>query len=204
MLFDRVGGGGQASRQSSTKCPKGVELHGTRPREYVLTMIVSFSLTFAILMRERITEALPSQTRAPQLLVAAHSEPISSPLTQAAPALMERTLTAAAAAAAAPMRPSLTTAAVNSEGATLPLTYNVYNRRDRGKIEGFVKNMSGQALSVTLQVVDAAGQPTTQVELTLAPAEQKGFGTDSGLDIHSRDRVILHSPPYQDGSMEVP
>ena len=174
-----------------------------RSRELILTMLVSFSLTFAILMRERKTTAAPPPTLVSQPPADVRSESISSHPAPEQPGFVERTLPAAAA----PVRPSSASeaAAVTShEGGALPLAFNVYNRHARGKIEGFIKNMSGQSMSVSLQVVDASGQPTTQAELSLAPAEQKSFGTDSGLDIHSGERVILHSPPYQDGSLEVP
>jgi hypothetical protein len=166
-------------------------------------MVVTFSLTFAILMREQKTEASRPQNLASLAPQMAQSEPTPRrmaprPPELAAPASPPAAARSVVSAAEAP------TPGANPEGTTLPLAFNVYNRRAHGKIEGFIKNMSGQPMAVALQVVDASGQPTAQAELNLAPGEQKGFGTDSGLDLHSRDRVILHSPPYQDSSMEVP
>ncbi len=195
MLSDHGIDGGRTRRSVLNKRPQRMDVQGARPRELILTMLVSFSLTFAISMRERKTTAAP-----PRTLV---SQPISSHPTPEQPKLVERT----PAAAPAPPRPASASEAApgtGPQGGALPLAYNVYNRRNHGKIEGFITNMSDQPMSVSLQVMDAAGQPTTQAELNLAPAEQRGFGTDFGLDLHSRDRVILHSPPYQDGSMEVP
>jgi hypothetical protein len=167
-------------------------------------MVVTFSLTLAILTREHRTEASQLHTLTSQAPDLAQSETPPSRMASRPPELVEPISPPTAAA-----RPRVSTAeapapGTDSEATALPLAFNVYNRHTRGKIEGFIKNMSGQPMSVALQVVDASGKPTAQAELNLGPAEQKSFGTDSGLDIHSRDRVILHSPPYQDSSIEVP
>jgi len=204
MSFDHIVRGGQARRSVPSKDLRGMELRSPRPRELVLTMVVTFSLTFAILMRGQETETLQPQAPASQTPEVARPESMPSRMAARPPELVEPVSPPADAA-----RSRVSTAEAPAPGASpgatvLPLAFNIYNRHARGKIEGFIRNMSGQPMSVALQVVDAAGQPTAQAELNLAPAEQKGFGTDSGLDIHSRDRVILHSPPYQDGSMEVP
>jgi hypothetical protein len=166
-------------------------------------MIVSSALTFAIWIWQRKSETLPPQTQAAQVRVAAPPEPIASLAPARQPDFADR---APLPAATAPKRPAAVIAAAEdgSEVSTLPLAFNVYNRRGRGKIEGFVKNISAQPLYVTLQVLDASGQPTAQQDLSLAPAEEKKFGTDSGLDIHSLDRVVFHSPPYKDSSIDVP
>jgi hypothetical protein len=203
MLFDQVVRSGKSRGSVSSKKPQGTRLQGPRSRELILTMLLSFSLTFALLLWERKTTAAPPQILASQRPAEVRSEPITSYRVPEQPKGVERTLPAAAA-------PPRTFSApepaedTNHGGGALPLAFNVYNRRARGKIEGFIKNMSSQPMSIALQVVDASGQATSQAELNLAPGEQKSFGTDSGLDIHSRDRVILRSPPYQDGAMDVP
>jgi hypothetical protein len=88
--------------------------------------------------------------------------------------------------------------------ATLPVAFNVFNRRNRHKIEGFVTNTSRQRLYVSMEVIAADGQPSSQVVMSLEPHEKKTFGTDSGLDLHPRDRLVLHSQPYPDVTAEVP
>jgi hypothetical protein len=86
---------------------------------------------------------------------------------------------------------------------SLPLAYDVYNRRRLHKIEGYVMNTSRRTLSVTLEAVGAEGQ-SSQTAMSLAPGERRNFGTDTGLELHENDRIILHSPPYPDGVIEVP
>jgi hypothetical protein len=165
-----------------------------RPREWVVAMIASAALTFAILMRQHKPEGTPPELQSPHP---------AQPAPTAPPARMQPAssdLTAAPRQAAAPI------AAVPEDkgGPALPLTYNVFDRRGRHKIEGFVRNMSAETLSLTLQVMDASGEAGAQQNLVLAPAEQKNFGTDSGLNIQSGDKVIFRSPPYQDISVDVP
>jgi hypothetical protein len=169
-----------------------------RPREWVLTMLGSAALTFAILMWQHKTEGT-----APALPVSQSPRPAqSAPVPQ--PAMVQPV---SSVVAAAPKRPAAPIAAVpedNPGGPALPLTYNVFNRRGRHKIEGFVRNMSPETLSLTLQVMNASGEAAAQQNLVLAPAEQKNFGTDSGLNMQSGDKVIFRSPPYQDTTIEIP
>jgi hypothetical protein len=175
---------------------------GPRPRELILTMLAAGALTFAIKMYGRKTEASPQPPSASPAPIVTRSEPIPS-----GPPTPPRVSVEQAPRRVPATPPPSTDAAIGAAGAEnteLPLAFNVYNRRGKGKVEGFVRNMSAQPLAVTLHVVDASGQPTAQLQLNLAPAEQKPFGTDSGLDIHPGDRVVLQSPPFKDSSVEVP
>lgn len=200
-MFDQTLRGVKARSSVSGKGPGSTRLQGPRSFELILTMLLSFSLSFAILMRERKTTAAP-QTLASQPPANVRSEPTELHSRSDLPPPL-----ASLPANATLVRPTAAPEAAEDtshERDALPLAFNVYNRRARGKIEGFIKNMSGNSMSVSIQVVDASGQQTGQAELNLSPGEQKGFGTDSGLDIHSGQRVILRSPPYQDGFLEVP
>jgi hypothetical protein len=88
--------------------------------------------------------------------------------------------------------------------APMPVGINVYNRRARHRIEGYVANTSNKPLSVTLERVGAEGRGNSTLSIELPPGGRRDFSSDSGLDLQTNDQVVVHSEPYQDISIQVP
>ena len=86
----------------------------------------------------------------------------------------------------------------------LPVAISVFNRRNRHRIEGTVVNTSTTRLTLTLEVVAAEGRGNSTISLDLPPGGQQQFSNEFGLDIQSKDHVILHSDSFPDLTAEVP
>lgn len=86
----------------------------------------------------------------------------------------------------------------------VPVAINVFNRRNRHRIEGYVANTSNKPLSVTLEVVGGAGRGSSTLQLDLPVGGREDFSTDSGLDMRSNDQIVVHCDPYLDVTAQVP
>jgi hypothetical protein len=175
------------------------------PRSIILTMVVSFSVSFATMYWQRkiqersvpvpIAEAVPgvavstpaaAPTRPP---IAEHQEPI---------ALAMRT-------AASAERPTETVTPDEEAAAeVLPVAFHIRNRRDLNKIDGDIRNITSKPMPITLRAVNSSTQATSEVHFQLAPGERKIYSTDDGLIMQTNDQLIVQSPPYQDRVVRVP
>jgi hypothetical protein len=161
-----------------------------------IALVVVFVVSFAFMWWQR-TASDPALPEAAS----------SAPALQPPPPAVEHDAPAppmpAPAAPAAP--PPLASAAASTTEELVPVDFNVYNRRRRNVIEGYVTNMTDKPLSVAVQGISASTQHlSSQIQLDLEPGEKKNFSTEDGLQLQANDSVVLHSPPYQDRSMQVP
>jgi hypothetical protein len=161
------------------------------PSIIIVTMIVSFSLSFAFMYRQRQGQEAAVRQQEPM--------PISSPAT---------------APSAAPPRPAAvrrakvvvppTVSAAVDDAPAMPVTFEIWNRRHKNKIQASLMNTSEDSLLVQVRIVNHSTKQSSQLAFDLAPHAQKNFSTDDGLEMNSGDQITLQSPPYQDLTREVP
>ena len=166
-----------------------------------MVMIVSFSLTLGIMLWQRHIERLATpelkaaaaplaERRGPSSLAPVHDADEPPPLPRPIKATTPQ---------------SVAQRSVESEGdrspGVVPVAINIWNRRNRHRIEGYVSNTSDKPLSLTLKVV---GQGNSVLQLNLPPGARKEFSSDSGFDMQENDRVVVHSEPFQDIVTDVP
>jgi hypothetical protein len=86
----------------------------------------------------------------------------------------------------------------------VPIGINVYNRRARHRFEGYIASSTPRPLSVTVDVVDKDGRPIGSHQFELAPWQHIEFNSESGFAMGTTDRLVVHSPPYDDVTVDVP
>jgi hypothetical protein len=86
----------------------------------------------------------------------------------------------------------------------LPVSFNLWNRPKQHRILGSVQNLTAEAMLLTIRASNEGTQnKSAEIQIDLAPGEQKSFSSDE-LDMSTQDRLIFHSPPYQDLQTTVP
>ena len=174
-----------------------------------MTMLVCFSISFAIMWRQHKAEEAVSVPEATSSAVA--PVPTRPPVAQR----REPTMHAAPAPAPAPARVSAAAAAAapvisgspdeEAPPQALPVAFHLWNRRNLHKIEGNITNVTNRPLSITMRAVNPATQQSSEAQLQFAPGEKKTFSSDDGLlNMHSGDQLILQSPPYEDRVSRIP
>ncbi|MGA2397341.1 MAG: hypothetical protein ABSG30_04650 [Steroidobacteraceae bacterium] len=165
-------------------------------------MIVSFTVTFAYLYWKQKTSEVPA--RATPLVAipqAVHAPSRISPLAPSTPA--DPPVRAAAVAAPRPLAaPSAEPA--DEQSSLLPVTLRMRHIRRDNRVEGLIKSLSENPLSVTLVSKNHEGDETARVSIQLTPFESKPFSTDDGLDLESGGQVLLQSQGYQDRQAPIP
>jgi hypothetical protein len=86
----------------------------------------------------------------------------------------------------------------------LPVAFHIWNRRGQNRIEGDVTNTSAAPMTLTLVDENPSTNQTSSFDLQLAPGEKKTFSSEDGIELHSRDRLILRCAPYLERSMPIP
>lgn len=179
-----------------------------RDHSIVVTMIVTFSVSFGLMWWQRNTQgvALPMPESTPAATVS--SPPAMAPIPTPTP-LAERENPVVPRRIEAPRIQPVASDPTPSEGASmqpLPVMIHVWNRLSQHRIEGAVQNISTRAMTVTGRIENAATHETSEFQLDINPGETKTFSTDSGLEIHPHDHITVtfQSPPYQDKVSIVP
>jgi hypothetical protein len=124
-------------------------------------------------------------------IAAATAAPLDPPQPKAIPPIERPTLTPGGPNADAPPPP-------------LPIAFHIRNLRDQGRIEGEVRNVSSTPLSITMQAINASTGTTSELQLILAPGQEKNYSTEEGLVMAAHDQLILRSLGFQDRVVKVP
>jgi hypothetical protein len=172
------------------------------PRDIILTMVVSFTVSFAIMFwkRQAQEELVTMVDATPSVAVNAPAEEPARPPTEhqqpvppAGPidGSVDRPAESAVPSELAPAEP-------------LPVAFHIRNRRDLNKIDGDIRNITSKPMSITLRVVNSSTQATSEIHFQLAPGERKTYSTDDGLYMETNDQLIVQSPPYQNRVVRVP
>ena len=128
-------------------------------------------------------------------------EPMPIPPATAPPSAPPRSAPVRRAKVVVP--PTVSTADVDDAPA-MPVTFEIWNRRHRNKVEASLMNISEDSLLVQVHIVNQSTKQSSQLAFDLAPHAQKNFSTDDGLEMNSGDQITLQSPPYRDLTKEVP
>jgi len=175
------------------------------PRSIILTMVVSFSVSFAAMFWQRKIQErsapVPIAEAAPGVAVSAPAAaPISPPIAEHQEPIAPASRTAASAD-----RPTEIVAPDEEAVAeVLPVAFHIRNRRDLNKIDGDIRNITSKPMSITLRAVNSSTQATSEMHFQLAPGERKTYSADDGLYMQTNDQLIVQSPPYQDRVVRVP
>jgi hypothetical protein len=171
-----------------------------------VTMIVSFSISFAFMWRQRSTQGvvLPVPESTP---IAAVSSSLATTRIPMPPAPAERVDLVVPPKIETPrVKPAVIapSPSENSYMQPLPITIHIWNRPSEHRIEGAIQNIGTTAMTVTARIENSATHETSEFQLDINPGDTKSFSTDSGLEIHSHDHITFQSPPYQDRVSIVP
>jgi len=179
---------------------------GSAFRSIALTMILSFIVSFAYLFWKQKS----SEVSAPLPPLAVHStaapprpaaalEPPPSPVRSVEP------MRSGAVVRQPPESADAGEATGDEQQPDLvPITMFVRTLRGEGRIEGQIKSLSSNPLTVTIAASNRQGDETAQITLQLDPLQPKTFGTDEGMDLQSGGRLVVRSPGYRDRDAAVP
>lgn len=194
--------------------PKRRDRSASRPamaewRPILLMMLLSFAIGFSVLWWRRASDAAVVRSLDAARAVGPAALPPERSLQTAILVNARVTVPAPAPVAAARMVRAIPPM-VSSKDAedpaetSVPADFNVFNRRNRHRFEGYVLNRAGKPLSVEIETKTDSNQRPSRLQLDLAPGERREFTSQDGLDLHSNDQLVLHSPPYRDLTIAVP
>ncbi len=119
------------------------------PRSVILTMVVSFSVSFAIMYWQRKTQQQPvpiAEAASGIAVSAPPAAPIRPPMVEHQEPIVPASRTAANAD-----RPTETVTPDEEAAAeVLPVAFHIRNRRDLNKIDGDIRNITSKPMSITL------------------------------------------------------
>jgi hypothetical protein len=180
-----------------------------RARSIIITMAVTFSVSFAFMMWQR-----KSQDRMASIPAAAQAPAVEAPTMAPPQPPPQYNTSVVAMAPVAPVRPMTAANTPPLSGAAnqgeetpappLPISFHIADRRDLNRVDGEIRNNSSTPLSLTLTAVNAKTQGTTEMHMDLEPGETKPYSTDDGLVMYARDQLIVHSPSFQDRIVKIP
>lgn len=170
------------------------------PRSIILTMVVSFAISFAVMYWQRKTQQ-HSVARVEAVSNVAVHVPAELP---ARPPIPEHGAPAAQIVARADLAEEAAKPGEEAPAEALPVAFHIRNRRDLHMIDGDVRNITSKPMSISLRSVNSSTQTTSEIHFELAPGERKTYSTDDGLSMQTDDQLIVQSPPYQDRVVRVP
>jgi hypothetical protein len=160
----------------------------------VVTMAITFSLSFAIMWNRRPQEpsALESTITPAQAMTPApvpvrskphggHREPPTTPA--ASPAVQ----TPAAQALPA-----------------MPVALSVGHNHRHNTTEASMVSLSESPVSIQVSIVNPSTHSSSNLRIELAPHSQQYVGTAEGVELNPGDQVTLKNPSYQDLTQQVP
>lgn len=157
-------------------------------RSILLTMIVSFAVSFAFLYWKQESRRLPAP--APP----AAAPPVAPPVAPAPTIARAPQAPAAARITQKPAPPPTET----FEGPPLPVMFNVT------PAEVHVKNSSDNPLAVTVLDENQSTRHTSQAHVLLAPNGETTVGSEDGLNMQSGDQVTVRSSGFSVLTATVP
>jgi hypothetical protein len=170
-----------------------------------VTMVVTFSLSFAIMWNRRPQEPsrsastpestitpVPAMTPAPVPVRSwppgGHREPPTAPVgAQASPAGSPAVQTPAAQALPA-----------------MPVALNIGHNHRHNTTEASMVSLSESPVSIQVSIVNPSTHRSSNLRIELAPHSQQYIGTAEGVELNPGDQVTLQNPSYQDLTQQVP
>jgi hypothetical protein len=178
----------------------------TTYRNIVLTMLVSFAASFALLYWKQKTRGAPV-LQATSLVPRQLQHPLPAAARSPAPSI---------AAAVAPQAPASAVRAEESGALPLPLPVLLtVTRQTTGRDEAdspgeapsgmaHLVNSSDRDVAVTVVSLNPSTQQTSQAQVFLGANAEGHAGPDEGLKIYPGDRITLHSEGFTDLELTAP
>ena len=171
----------------------------------VLTMVVTFSLSFAIMWNRRPHELsgsestiestitpVPAMTPAPVPVRSRSPEGRREP--PAAPVGAQASLAGA---------PAVQMPAVQALPA-MPVALSIGHNHRHNTTEASMVSLSESPISIQISIVNPSTQRASNLRIELAPHSQQYVGTTEGVELNPGDQVTLKNPSYQDLTQRVP
>jgi hypothetical protein len=172
----------------------------TSYRGILLTMIVSFAVSFAFLYWKQESRRMPAP--APP----GAAPPVASPIVPA-PTIARAPQAPAVARITQKPAPPVET----FEGPPLPVMFNVTQQNGEesaGELAGIaevhIKNSSDGPLAVTVLDENQSTRHTSQAHVLLAPNGETSIGAEDGLNMQSGDQVTVRSSGFSVLTATVP
>jgi hypothetical protein len=167
----------------------------------IVTMVVTFSLSFAIMWNRRPLEPsalestitpVPAMTPAPVPVRSrphgGHREPPTAPVAaQTSPAGSPAVQTPAAEALPA-----------------MPVALSIGHNRRHNTTEASMVSLSESPVSIQVSIVNSGTHSSSNLRIELAPHSQQYVGTTEGVELNPGDQVTLKNPSYQDLTQRIP
>jgi hypothetical protein len=167
----------------------------------VVTMVVTFSLSFAIMWNRRPQEPsalesmltpVPAMTPAPVPVRSrphgGHRDPPTAPVgAQTSPASSPAVQTPTAQALPA-----------------MPVALSIGHNHRRDTTEASMVSLSESPVSIQVSIVNSSTHSSSNLRIELAPHSQQYVGTAEGVELNPGDQVTLQNPSYQDLTQRVP
>jgi hypothetical protein len=168
------------------------------------TMVVTFSLSFAIMWNRRpqepsAHESTPESTITPVPASVApapvrsrphggHREPPTAPI---------------GAQASLAGSPAVQMPAAQALPA-MPVALSIGHNQRHNTTEASMVSLSESPVSIQVSIVNRGSQRSSNLRFDLAPHSQQYFGTVEGVELNPGDQVTLKNSSYQDLTQQVP
>ncbi len=193
----------QTSAREKVRKARSVPILYRPASTIAMTMIISFSLTIGTMLWQRKTERLT--TREPEMTAIAPtfaSPPVPPrlPMLQATPRIED---------APKPNVPTNTHPPHRDTASHMPVRL-IFNRSIQQNdpdnpggmsiaVDGAnIQNLSGDSMHITVRVVSATDQRTSQIQVDIEPNSEISVGKEDGLEMQTGDKITLQSAPYPD------
>jgi hypothetical protein len=183
----------------------------------IAVMIVSFSLSLAVLWRQQKPAIPPARSPIPTVPVRLNPSEVTAAVSTAQSRVARETQRDPPHSLV-PQRSAMPPAH-SYEGPDLPVVFGIINKSvytteddergvptnvTRNVNEAIVSNSSDRPLTITITEVDPSQKKFSQAQLALPPGVQRHFGENLGLQMLSGDELTLGSASYRDLISRIP
>ena len=166
-----------------------------------VTMVVTFSLSFAIMWNRRPQESSGSESTITPIPA---MTPALTPIRSQPLVWHREPSTAPVAAQTSPTdSPAVQTPAAQAPPA-MPVALSIGHNQRHNTTEASMVSLSEGPVALQVSIVNPGTQRSSNLRFELAPHSQQYFGTAEGVELNPGDQVTLKNPSYQDLTQQVP
>jgi hypothetical protein len=167
----------------------------------VFTMVVTFSLSFAIMWNRRPQE--PSGSESTITPIPAMT-PALAPLRSRPPGGHREPSTAPIDAQTSPAGSQAVQMPAAQTLPAMPVALSIGHNQRHNTTEASMVSLSENPVSIQVSIVNPGTQRSSNLRIELAPHTQQYIGTMEGVELNPGDQVTLKNPSYQDLTQQVP
>jgi hypothetical protein len=171
----------------------------------VVTMVVTFSLSFAIMWNHRRQEPSARESAPESMITPVPAmTPAPAPVRSRPHGGHREPPTALVSAQASPAgSPAVQTPAAQVLPA-MPVALSIGHNHRHNTSEASMVSLSESPVSLQVSIVNPSTHRSSNLRFELAPHSQQYFGTTEGVELNPGDQVTLQNPSYQDLTQLVP